>query len=96
VVAVGTTGVVRPDDRAGPLGAVVDTQEPASSPAASHPDNRPGPRGVIPAAEATGTDWTTIASGVAAGAVALLVVAGAVFVTRHGGWHLPHRPAHTH
>lgn len=94
MVAATTPSTVRPDDRAGPRGAVVETQEAALSPAAAHPDNRPGPRGVIPVAEAAGTDWTAITTGVAAGAAALLVLAGVLYATRHGG-HRPHRPVHT-
>jgi hypothetical protein len=62
------------------------------SPAAAHPDNRPGIRGVIPtAAEPAGTDWTTIGIAVGAGAAVLVVVAGVVLTVRHGG-HRPHRP----
>lgn len=92
---VGLAASVRPDDRAGPRGADV-TAVLTPTPAAAHPDNRPGPRGAFPVEQAGGTDWTAIGTGIGAGAAALLVVAGAVYVTRRDGWHIPQRPAHTH
>jgi hypothetical protein len=97
VTAVAAQGApaVRPDDRAGVLG--VGAVEPAVSPAAAHPDNRAVPKGAFPSVVSeTGTDWTTIGIGVAAGIAALLVVGVVVARTGRGGWHMPHRPAHTH
>lgn len=94
-LAPALASATRPDDRAGPRGADV-TAVLTPSAAAAHPDNRPGPRGVVPVAETAGTNWTAIGSGIGAGAAALLLIGAGVYATRHGGMHLPHRPAHTH